>query len=454
MNRIEQKVLSFIDEKKLIEKGDKILVGLSGGPDSVFLLHLLVKFRKRFKIDVGAVHINHLIRGKAADDDEEFCKKLSLNLNVELISVRCSVKPFAKKHKLSIEEAGRIIRYNEFEKALKKISFSKIATAHNSTDNAETVLLNLIKGTGLKGISGIPAMRSNIIRPILNISKEEILEYLNKYGIKFRIDESNLSGDFERNYLRQNIVPLIKKKLNPNFENTIFQSSEIYRNLSSYIDKNISKKLKEAFVFENGGLKILISKIQNVDDKIKNYLLKSAIEEKFPVQLSFTDLKNIILLISKETGKRIILSKNLIAARERDFVIIFQEDNSSNFDKAVIKEGTSIKVNDKKLFINLKKRKPANFSGNRLDEFISADSLTSRFELRRWRNGDRFIPLGLKGSKKISDFLNEQKIASSKKKEQLVLTNRNRIVWVLGLRLDDRFKIKKETKKVIELCLK
>ncbi|MCL5030722.1 MAG: tRNA lysidine(34) synthetase TilS [Bacteroidetes bacterium] len=454
MNRIEQKFLNFIDEKKLIRKNDKILVALSGGPDSVFLLHLFLKYKNRFKIEIGAIHINHMIRGKAANEDEDFCKKLSLNLNIKFIAVSRDVKSFARKNKLSLEEAGRKIRYSEFEKSLKKLNYNKIATAHNSSDNTETVLLNLIKGTGLKGISGIPISRGNIIRPILNISKEEILNYLNNNGIKYRTDESNSSVDFERNYLRQNIIPLIKEKLNPDLEKSILNSSEIFKNVSSFLDKKVLGELKSITEFKKGQLIISIKKIEETDEEIKSYFLKLAIEENFSVQLTFADYKNIISLIKKETGKKVNLSNSLKAVRERDSIVIFKEKRAEDFKPLVINENGSVKIDEKTVSIKKKDNLPIKFSGSRLKEYISADKLSSNYIIRKWKHGDKFFPLGLKGTKKVSDFLNELKIPSLKKKDQLVLTNRGQIIWVIGLRLDERFKINNNTEKVIELCLK
>ncbi len=454
MNRIEQKFLRFVDENKLIKKHDKILVALSGGADSVFLLHLLHKYKKRFKIELGTIHLNHMIRGKAANEDEEFCRKLSLNLNVQFFSVKRHVKLFAKKNKLSLEEAGRIIRYVEFEKALKKLNYNKIATAHNSSDNSETVLLNLIKGTGLKGISGIPVIRGNIIRPILNFSKHEIVKYLEEKGIKYRTDESNFSEDFERNFLRQNLIPLIKTKLNPDFEKSILNSSEIFRNISSFMDKKMLEELNSVAEFKKGQLLVSVNKFESIDQEIKSYLLKLAIENKFSVQLSFADYKNIISLAKKESGKKVNLSNSLNALRERDSIIIFKEEKSEEFKPLVVAEDHSVNVDGKTISIKKKENLPVKFSGNRFTEYISADKLSCKYVLRRWQDGDKFFPLGLKGSKKVSDFLNEQKISLLKRKEQLVLTNRGQIVWVIGLRLDERFKINNKTQKVVELCLK
>jgi tRNA(Ile)-lysidine synthase len=454
MKKIEQKVLKFIDEKGLISKKDKVLVALSGGPDSVFLLHFLLKFREKYDIEVGAVHINHMIRGKSANDDEEFCRKLSVNLNINFLALRKDVKSFAKKNKFSIEEAGRAVRYKEFGNALKHFGFNKIATAHNCSDNAETVLLNLAKGTGIKGMSGIPPKRDNIIRPILSLKKNEILEYLNNYGIEFRIDESNLQTDYERNFLRKEIIPQIKKKLNPDFENAVFHSSEIFSGLIRLIYKQVKEISKQSVKITDEGLKLSISEIAKVEDELKNYLIKYSIEEHFQVQLTFTDIKNIKSLFEKKTGKSINLANNLTAARDRQFVLISYPDKDVQFKPLSLVEGDSVKINNRTLFINPVVDAPNKFSGNKLREYISADRISGDFLLRRWKSGDKFSPLGLKGTKKVSDFLNEQKITSSKKKEQLILTNKGRIVWVLGLRIDERFKITKNTKRVIELCLK
>src|ERR1035438_5799483 len=226
MKKTEQKVLKFIDDNSLIQKGDKILVSLSGGPDSVFLLYFLKKYQKKFSVSLYAFHLNHLLRGKDAYLDEDFCKQICSSLNIPFFSVRKNVKQFAHKKKISIEEAGRILRYSELGKLLKKISFNSVATAHNCDDNAETVLLNLIKGTGLKGISGIPVKRDNIIRPILVLPKAEILKYLDLKKIKFRIDSSNFQIDLERNFIRHILLPLIRSKLNPSVDNAIFNSSQ------------------------------------------------------------------------------------------------------------------------------------------------------------------------------------------------------------------------------------
>ncbi len=453
MKKIEQKAIKFIAEKKLIDKGDKILVALSGGPDSVFLLHFLKKYKKKYGIQLSAIHINHMIRGKAALEDKEFCGKLSLNLGIKFYSFNRKVKFFAKKNNISVEESGRILRYRDFNNTLKKIRYNKIATAHNCSDNTETVLLNLIKGTGIRGISGIPAKRENIIRPILNLTKKEIIDYLNFHNMEYRIDHTNLGNDYERSYLRNNVIPLIKNKLNPNLDNTIYNSSEIYRNISSFLENKILKDNSKLFEFRKGELLLPISKFKEIPDELKGYFLKTVIEEKLNIQTSYMDVKKITALLDKDSGKKVDLSQNCLAFRERNYIIISSKKKIERFDPVLLKDGDSLKIKEKILTIKSGMKVPGSYSGSKQKEYISAGKISGNFVLRKWKNGEKFFPLGMKGSKKVSDFLNEQKISSSKKNEQLVLTNRERIVWVLGLRLDDRFKVTKNTEKVIELCL-
>lgn len=456
MKKTEQKVLKFIDDNSLIQKDDKIVVSLSGGPDSVFLLCFLKKYQKRLSISLSAFHLNHLLRGKNASDDELFCKQLCSSLNIPFFSVRKNVKQFARNQKISIEEAGRILRYSELNKLLKRSRFNKIATAHHSDDNAETVLLNLIKGTGLKGISGIPFIRDNVVRPILVLTKDEILKYLDSQNLKFRIDHTNFEVDMERNFIRNVLLPLIKSRLNPSVENALFNASQNFKSLYSYLLNSTSGLFKDVRL-KNSVLTIPLNKLLLLDVNLLTFSLKELIERNFLENLTFKDVNSLKTLISKQTGKKIDLSSNLTANKERDVLIISRnEEHPNNEIKYLeISVGEEKLLNDSSLSVKLSDISKVSIGKDRSHEFISADNiLNDKFVIRNWQNGDKFFPIGMNGSKKISDYLNELKIESGKKKNQLLLLNRKKIVWVIGYRLDDRFKITSETKNVIELCLK
>ena len=451
---IEQKTLKFIDEYNLIEKGDKILVALSGGADSAFLLSFLLKFKNRFKLDLAAFHLNHNLRKKTALEDEQFCSDFCSKNKIEFIGISKDIKAYAKKFKVSIEEAGREIRYSELAKAAKKIGFTKIATAHNANDNIETILLNFIKGAGLKGLSGIPIWRDNIIRPILCLSSDEIRKYLKANKIPFRVDESNLDSDYERNFLRNEIIPKLKQRLNPRLEEKISNTSKIISEINSFIQKQIEKISLQAVKFDGTALRINSQKIFKLDKSFIGILLKSEIENSFGIELSSENLYALVDLLKSQTGRSVQLKENIIATRERS-ELVFRKSAASRSGKSIqkINAGQKLTIDGKVIAIDEVNRKMFKFSQDKSVEFISGDGLRNKFEIRRWKNGDKFHPIGMKGTKKISDFLSDEKISSLRKKEHLVLTNSGKIVWVIGLRIDERFKVKPETKKILKLSL-
>lgn len=314
---IEQKVLKFIDEKELILPGERILVALSGGPDSVFALCFLHKFSNRFKISLGTVHINHGLRGMDSDGDEIFCKELSTEFNVECFVERADVKGLAKLRKISVEEAARELRYKLIEQTARQHGYDKIVTAHNLSDNAETVLLNLIKGTGLRGISGIPVRRGNIIRPLLKLSKQEILDYLELGKICYRTDATNNENIYERNFIRNELLPVIKRNLNPSVELSLFNSSENFRNAQIVTDGFIASLIKEIVEFSGKSILISLNRLINYDPAIFGELLKESISRHFKREFAHNDLVKVKDLMRRQAGRKAELSGNLIVFRER-----------------------------------------------------------------------------------------------------------------------------------------
>lgn len=454
MKTTEQKVLRFIKENELLSSGDKVLIALSGGPDSVFLLHFLNKYKKKFKIELGAAHINHLLRGNDSERDELFCKTICEELSIPFHLLRKDIKAYSKKNKISLEVAGRKIRYDFFEKIAKANKYNKITTAHNADDNAETVLLNLIKGTGIKGLAGIPVKRSNIVRPILSLTKKEILEYLDENQFEYRIDESNLSNDFERNFLRNEIIPLIQKKLNPSFANSALNTSLNLQRLNLGLAE-IANELKSAVkAIHSESVSIPIEFIKKDNAFIISYIIKEIIDENFSVKLESNDLKKIFLVAKKQSGKSEELTEKLIALKERNGITVKKKSSVKYPNEKKISIGNEVKIDGKICSISEVKREEVKIVKSKNIEFISADGLSSTFIVRIWKEGDKFFPIGMRGSKKISDYLNDIKINSFEKKRQLVLENKGDIVWVVSKRLDDRFKITSDTKKVLKLCLK
>jgi tRNA(Ile)-lysidine synthase len=450
----EQKVINFIDENLLIEKGDKILVALSGGADSVFLLYFLKKFSKRFGIEVSAFHLNHKLRGKTALEDAKFSVDFCKRNMIELISISKDVKTYAKKNKISVEEAGRELRYAELNKAAKKMKCNKIATAHNANDNVETILLNLFKGTGLKGLTGIPVSRKNIIRPILCLSSDEIRKYLKQNEIEFRVDESNLSNDYERNFLRNEIIPQLRAKLNPKLEEKINSTSGIISEINSYIDKQIDEIKNKYVAFDGKQLRIDLKYISKLDKAFLNIFLKSVVENTFRIELNSDNIFSLNNLLKGQTGRTTQLKADIIALKEREELLIGKRTyRKSGHTVHKLKIGDKLKIDGKTISIVKVNRKMFKLTKNKSVEFISGDGLSNNFEIRKWKTGDKFNPIGMKGTKKISDFLTDERISSLQKKDQLVVTNDGKIVWVVGLRIDERFKVKPESKNILKLTV-
>ena len=323
MKKIDEKIIRFIKDYNLINRGDKILVALSGGPDSTFLLNFLLRYRRKYKIEVGAMHVNHMIRGQAADNDEIFCRELCVQLKIKYHSVKRNVPSLAKRQKVSVEEAARNLRYEELEKVRKKIGYDKIATAHNCSDNAETILLNLIKGTGLKGLAGIPIERGNIIRPILPIAKRDIFEFLKSNNVKYLTDESNLSNIYERNLIRNEILTLIRKCLNPKIDQTLFKSSLILRNQAAVLS-SVTKMFSELILIKKKDkLEIIIDKMFPIEKNIWSDIIKYSVDRHFKTQISFNDCNKIISLIPNQAGKSVNITNNLLAVRDRDRFLVY-----------------------------------------------------------------------------------------------------------------------------------
>ena len=448
----EQKALKFIDENHLIVKGDKILVALSGGADSIFLLHFLIKYKNRLGIGLSAFHVNHQLRGKFANLDEKFCSELCSKNKIEFRSVSRDVESFARKKKVSIEEAGREIRYQELVKAAKKNKADKIATAHNASDNVETILLNLIKGTGVKGLTGIPLSRENIIRPILSLSADEIRNYLKKNKIDYRFDKSNLDSDYERNFLRNEIIPKLKRRLNPLIEEKISNTAKILNDINSFIELQVNQLAKSAVDFDGRELKIDLKQVAKFDAGFYGVFLKLILDNYFRLELTSENIHSLVNLINSQTGRAIHLKEKVIANKERNLLVINRLSGIKNkILSKKIKIGQKVKIDGKMISVKDVSKKNVKFIPDKSIEFISADSVKEIFEVRKWKTGDKFHPIGMKGTKKVSDFLSDEKISSYKKKENLVLTNSGKIVWVIGLRIDDRFKVTSKTKKILKL---
>lgn len=449
---VVQKALKFIREQELLKNGDAVVVGFSGGPDSTFLLQLLIIIRKIFDLKIYAAHLNHKLRNQDSDEDEEFVKEFCKKNNIELLIEQRDIKKIAMDTKKSIEETARVERYRLFSEAAQKFKANKIATGHTLNDNTETIVFNFLRGSGVSGLRGIPVKRDNIIRPLLGLSKEEIINFLEEEKIPYRTDKTNLDDDYTRNFIRNKIIPLFLE-INPNFFETLSITSNLFTLLEKYIQSE-ENKFDKLFVAKKTD-KLLRIKIED-DVDYKNYLIMDLIRKKissvFNLQIGFEKTKEIVSLIKQEKGTTIEINEKILAVREASSVLILTEPEFEEVSFSVIYESKLQKYYGSyfEFKISSASVKDSKLSDNPLVEFFDADKVKHKLVLRNWKPGDKFIPLGMKYSKKVSDILTDAKIPSLFRKQILVLCDGPDIIWLVGVRISEKYKITKETKKVIK----
>jgi len=449
MNLIK-KIKNFISENSLINENDRILVGLSGGPDSIFLLYILHNY---FNNQLIIAHINHKLRGIDSDLDEKFIRTISQKLKIPLYVIREDVEKLSNENKKSIEEVGRDVRFSFFNKILKVENFNKIALGHNLDDNVETILINFIKGSGMKGLIGIPEKRDNIIHPIINIKKEEILKYLEENKIEYRIDKTNFETDYLRNKVRNYLLPIIEKEFNKNFKEKILALSNILKVEDKFLDDLVENIKNDILKFEDDFVKIDLKKLQNLHLSLKRRLIRKVIDHfnKDLREYPLDHIDKVISLENKKTGKEIELPLNLIAVKDKNNIIIERRDFEIPDFYIEIPDIGSYQEIGMKIELSLVEK-----ISKVKDPFISFfdyDKIELPLKIRKPMFGEKFKPLGLKKEKKIQDFFVDSGIPKSVRWNlPILLDKKDDILWIVGVRISDDYKVTNLTNRVI--CIK
>jgi tRNA(Ile)-lysidine synthase len=430
---------SYIQKENLFITSDTILLTVSGGIDSIVMCELFHKANFKFAI----AHCNFKLRGKESNGDELFVKQLAKKYDVPFFCKSFNTSAYADKKNSSIQMAARDLRYEWFEEIRKKEKFQYIATAHHQDDSVETFFINLVRGTGISGLHGILPKQGKIIRPLLFTNKNEIEIFAKKNKLKHREDSSNASDKYVRNKLRHQVIPVLKE-LNPALGNTINETIQRLRDVELIYKNEIENKRKTIVKKEKGNYTISI-------EQLKKLSLPFIYLYKFlkPYNFNANTVESIIAALSGESGKqfysdthRLIKDRNLLiiekipGIRDQELRIEINKDQ-----KELVIEGLQLKFrtlheNPKPKILNPK------------SECVDFDKLEFPLEVRKWETGDTFYPLGMKGKKKLSDFFIDKKLSISQKENTWLLTSKGKIVWVIGLRIDERFKITDKTKKI------
>lgn len=424
----------FVIKNALLEKGDKTLITVSGGRDSVVLCELFYKAQFPFAI----AHCNFQLRGKEANDDEIFAKKLAAKYKTDFFSKRFETKAYCEKNKLSVQQAARVLRYEWFEEIRKKNDFDFIATAHHKDDELETFFINLIRGTGIAGLHGILPKRGKIIRPLLFANRAEIDAFVKKNKLQFREDSSNASDKYLRNKIRHKILPLFEE-VNPSFRNTLTEEiarlSEVEKVYNHFIDVNKKQILSNNVISVSALKKSAFASIL-LYEILKNYQFNSEVAEEVFASLDSESGKQFFSPTHRlvKDRKRLIITKSNSVKVKGVFSVSQKE---KRLIKPLITELSKVENSDNFIIPNDTKIACLDF-----------EKLKFPLTLRKWRQGDFFYPLGMKKKKKISDFFTDIKLSIPEKENAWLLCSDGDIVYVLGKRIDERYKVGKETKTI------
>ena len=439
-----EKVREFIHKENLIPDNTKIIVGLSGGMDSMVLLDILTLLGYQCM----AAHCNFHLRGEESNRDENFVKKWCKSIDIPYTSINFDTNQYAADRKISIEMAARELRYNWFETLRRHYQAHYIAVAHHKDDSVETVLLNLIRGTGIKGLTGISSKNGYVVRPLLCISRSEIENYISERDIPYVTDSTNNEDLYLRNSLRLNVIPLLET-LNPSVKDTIFRTSKNVTEAEKVYSESVQKSIKK--VFNNNKININALKQTASSRSVLFELLT-------PYNFTPSTIEDISESIDSISGKIFFSDSNsdfekkkyrLIKDRS-SFLLDVVNDTYNDNETYLIEEGTT----ELKFPVYLKIREI-----NSLDDmvynsrflYIDADKIKYPLVLRRWKSGDWFIPFGMKGKKKLSDYFTDRKFSLKDKEDAWLLVAGDDIVWIVGERNDNRFKVTENTKRIISI---
>ncbi len=428
MQSVQKQFQDWIISQQLLSKKDHVLLAVSGGLDSMVMAELFL----RTEFTIGIAHCNFNLRGSESDEDAYFVRK------------------WAEKHKITYYEKSfnlgegstqlnaRSARYQWFQELLAGNSYHKIATAHHLNDSLETHILNLVRGTGIKGVAGIRPKTGHIIRPLLSTTRQMLKTFAIGKGIKWREDSSNESKKYDRNYVRQEIIPGLES-LNPSIANSYRFTQERLRQAEELVDREINKIRDQFLHAEGSGFKLDVSWIDGQQD----LLILDGIVAAFG--FNYTTVREIYAALGS-SGKKFLSNQYELSI---DCKSINIKSKEKQIDKEVIiKEGQTVAFSNRELIFSKQKRENITISSDASMAFLDAEKLTFPIKVRKWCHGDRFCPLGMSGEKKVSDFLIDMKVPLSQKEDVWVLECDGKIAWIIGFRISDCFKLTTQTEDV------
>lgn len=432
------KFKAHIDQNFPYLKESKLLLAISGGLDSVVLMHLCLKSN----LNISLAHCNFNLRAAESDADEAFVIQLAEAQHLEVFVESFKTKAYAQQHKLSTQLAARALRYDWFKELIGAFQFDYLLTAHHADDNLETFLINLSRGTGLEGLTGIPEKNDHIIRPLLPFSRQELEAYAQEYELVWREDSSNASDAYLRNQIRHHVVPELKK-LNPEFLQNVINTQKHLEESQWLIEDRIDDVFEEVVdTVSEDGIYFNIEKLRALSHP-KAYLFEMLKE------YGFTNWSDVTHLLEAQTGKQVFASEYVLL-KNRDHLILSKIQLSSTETRLISESEIGGEVATEIGVMSIDLVGHIEEMGNHI-LYVDKDLLKFPLTVRSWEKGDYFYPFGMQGKKKISKFLKDEKLSLRTKQKTYVLCSDDQIVWVINKRADDRYKVTKTTKQILKI---
>lgn len=454
-----KKFLSTIEKYEMIQKGDGVVVGVSGGPDSVCLLHLLWRIRDTYQLKIYGVHLNHQLREKDAEEDARYVHQLCEQLDIPVFIFSEDIACYSEEKGISFEEAGRERRYARFYQVMEEQGAHKIAVAQNMDDQAETVLMRFMRGAGIEGLTAIPYVREQqVIRPLLDICRQEIEEYCQMSGLTPRLDHTNFETIYTRNRIRLELIPYIQKHFNPKIKDTLWRTANLLREDSEFIDLEVQRTYEEIVQLDRGAAVIHLDKIIKLHPSIGKRVVRRAIREASGSLMDFEQIHiESILSLAKvrRVGTRIDLPKEMMAEISYDVLIIKKRITINEvpfFYCLPIGEDVYLKESGGTIQSRIIEWNPTmQIQTHSCKKYFDLDKVQGGMNVRNRRQGDIFWPHGMKGRKKLKDYFIDEKISRENRDQIPLVCDQDEIMWVVGYRTSERYKLDEHTKRVLIL---
>lgn len=429
---------NHIDKEIPYLKQKKLLLAVSGGLDSMVLLHLF----QELKCDIAIAHCNFQLRGVESFGDQKFVQDYAKSNEIPIFVTQFDTEAFAKDYKLSTQVAARELRYNWFYELLETEKFDFILTAHHADDNLETFLINLTRGTGLEGLTGIPVQNDRVIRPLLFLSRQEIENYAKANAIQWREDSSNASDKYVRNKIRHHLIPVLKD-LNPHFMASFLKTEGYLQESLAMVEDAANMIYQQVAVEEDNQIRFNLKQLIRLPN-FQSYLYQ------WLKEYGFTAWEDIYDLVDSQSGKQIFAS-DFRLLKDRDFLILSPKEEDEEEAEFLINENET----EVKIPLNIVFSKATNISvESNKTIFVDADQLVFPLIIRKWKTGDAFHPFGMDGkSKKVSKLFKDEKLSLIEKENTWLLCSNDQIVWVIGIRADHRFRTSNTTKNTLRIEL-